>query len=110
MVGGDQDPVIEQRQLAVGVARGGDDLPAVEAVAVVDELGVEGRPDERPEELALGEQLLGDMVGDAVAPEPDGEVRTTPRSSTSSPTARRRARPCTTRAPVRSRTSAEAPR
>ena len=74
MVGRDQDSILEQGQLAVGVTRGGDDLPTMQAVAVLDELGIEDRPDERPEELTLLEQLLRHLVRDPVAPEPAGEV------------------------------------
>ena len=70
VVGGDQDTVPEQRQLAVGMARGGHELPAVEAVAVVDELGIRDRPQEGAEQQPLPDQLLGDRFGDAVQVEP----------------------------------------
>ena len=111
VVGGDQDAVLEQGQLPVGVARGGDDLPAVQAVAVVDELGVDDGPDERPEELALPEQLLGDLGRERRCAR-NQSARRLDHSSLSHVIADCSAssRPCTTRAPVRSRTSAVAPR
>ena len=70
VVGGDQNTILEQRQLTVGMTRGGDDVPAVETVTVVDELGVQDRPDERLVEQSLADQLLGDGLRHPVRAEP----------------------------------------
>ena len=53
--------------------RGGDELPAVEPVAVVDEDRVALEADERPVDVAGADQLLGDLVRDAVVAEPVGD-------------------------------------
>ena len=73
VVGGDQDAVLEQRQLAVRVPRGGDDLPAVERVAVVDEHGVGDRLMNGRSAPPCSDQLLRDRRRDAVAVEPGRE-------------------------------------
>jgi hypothetical protein len=70
VVGGDEHAVPQQHQLAVGVARRGDRLPAVHDVARVEEPGVALEADERPVGRALLDQLVGLAGGHAVTAEP----------------------------------------
>ena len=82
VIGGDEDAVLEQAELAVGVPWRCDELPAVEVLARLDEDGIALVADERAVERALPDELRGDVVGDAVqlepVPDPLGPVRIPP--------------------------------
>ena len=73
VVGRDEHAPLQQAELPVGVPGRGDELPAVEAVAVVDEDRVALEADERPVDVARADQLLGDLARDAVGAEPLGD-------------------------------------
>ena len=51
-------PPLSEAELAVGMARSGDELPAVEPVALVDEHRVALEADERAVDVAGLDQLL----------------------------------------------------
>ena len=70
MVGRHEHAVLEQAQLSVGVARCGDELPAVELLALGDEHGIALEADEGPVDVAGADQLLGDLARHAVGEEP----------------------------------------
>ena len=73
MVGGDEHAVAKEAQLPIGVAGRGDELPAVDLLAGLDEDRVALVADERPVHGALADELLGHVVGRAVEPEPVDE-------------------------------------
>ena len=73
MIGGDEHAVAEQAELTVGVTRCGDELPAVDVLAGLDEDRVALVADERPVDGALADELLGHVVGRAVELEPVDE-------------------------------------
>src|SRR5262245_38933767 len=70
VIGGNEDPVPEQAQLAVGVARRGDELPTVHVLARLDEDGIALIADERPVDRALPDELGRDAAGAPLEPGP----------------------------------------
>ena len=56
--------------MAVGVARQPQNLPAVEHVALGDELRIAHEADRRGERVTRDDQLVGDLARDAVGEEP----------------------------------------
>jgi hypothetical protein len=73
VVGGDQHALPEQHQLAVGVTRGGNCLPAVDDVTGIEQVGVRPVADERPVGRSLLDQLVRHVRWDAVPAEPVDE-------------------------------------
>ena len=73
MIRGDQHAVAKEAELPVGVTGCGDELPAVDLLARLDEDRVALVADERPVHGALADELVRDVVGRAVEPEPVDE-------------------------------------
>src|SRR5215468_12277970 len=61
MVAGDQDAVAQEPQLAVGMPRQLDHLPAGERAALVQEIRIERVLDERREHVTLFDPLVRDL-------------------------------------------------